>query len=139
MKLFRDRKEAGRLLAQELEQYRNREGVVVVAVRETGNEVAREIAERLGVETALGKSAITVILVDDGALTGATMRDAIRQLKQRSRARVVAALPVGSSDACEILSREADEVICLAISEPFTSVSESYVDFKPDHDSQMAA
>jgi predicted phosphoribosyltransferase len=128
MKLFRDRHAAGKVLARELGKYRARADVVVVAVRNSGTAVAEEIAEELEVRLDQNASpdSSTVILVDDGASTGAAMREAIRALKRTRSIRVVAAVPVASSDACEILSREADEVICTAIAEPFSSVNECY-------------
>src|SRR5258707_2677039 len=49
------------------------------------------------------------ILVDDGLATGATMRAAVKALRQRSPAKIVMAVPVGPPDTCEELAQEADE------------------------------
>src|SRR5690349_2695534 len=54
----------------------------------------------------------TVILVDDGLATGATMRTAIMALRQLQPARIVVAIPTGSPETCEELKAEVDEVVC---------------------------
>jgi predicted phosphoribosyltransferase len=54
----------------------------------------------------------TVIIVDDGLATGATMRAAVRAVLREQPARVIAAAPVGSIQACAALRLEADEVVC---------------------------
>jgi putative phosphoribosyl transferase len=79
----------------------------------------------------------TVILVDDGLATGSTMRAAVQALRLLGPKRIVVAVPVGSADACEMLSREADEVVCAAIPEPFHAVGEWYVDFGQTSDEQV--
>jgi putative phosphoribosyl transferase len=71
----------------------------------------------------------TVILVDDGLATGATMRAAVAALKKRMPAKLVVALPVGASSTCERLRGEVDELVCLAEVEPFYAVSVWYRDF----------
>src|SRR4051812_10152657 len=57
----------------------------------------------------------TVILVDDGLATGATMRAAVKALRERSVARIVVAVPVGPTDTCQEFERLADETICLTM------------------------
>jgi predicted phosphoribosyltransferase len=54
----------------------------------------------------------TVILVDDGLATGATMHAAIEALRQRQPARMVVAVPTAAAETCEELRAEVDEVIC---------------------------
>src|SRR5207248_3736045 len=54
----------------------------------------------------------TVILVDDGLATGASMRAAIRALRQRQPARVVVAVPAAPQSSCGELKSVVDEVIC---------------------------
>jgi predicted phosphoribosyltransferase len=54
----------------------------------------------------------TVVLVDDGLATGATMTAAIRWAREREAARVIVAVPVGAARTAEELRREADEVVC---------------------------
>lgn len=70
-----------------------------------------------------------VILVDDGAATGASMLAAVRAARQLGPKRVVVALPVASASACELLSAEADELVCLSTPSSFHAVAEWYLDF----------
>lgn len=81
----------------------------------------------------------TVILVDDGSATGATMRAAIRAARQFGAARVVAAVPVASSDALRLMRAEADEVACAYEPEMFLSVGEWYRNFEQTDDTEVAA
>jgi predicted phosphoribosyltransferase len=81
----------------------------------------------------------TVILVDDGLATGATMRVALRAVRRKQPARTVAAVPVASSDACELLRSEADAVICAQVPEPFLGVGRWYVDFSQTSDEEVCA
>lgn len=81
----------------------------------------------------------TVILVDDGAATGASMRAAIRAARQMGAARVVAAVPVASSDAVRLMRDEADEVVCPFEPELFLSVGEWYRDFEQTDDTEVVA
>lgn len=55
----------------------------------------------------------TVVLVDDGLVTGSTMRAAVVAVRAREPARIVVAVPVASRAACERLRGLADQVICL--------------------------
>src|SRR5438094_2992658 len=61
----------------------------------------------------------TVILVDDGLATGATMRAAVAALRQQRPARIVVAVPVAAPSPCDALRADADEVVCAATPEPF--------------------
>jgi putative phosphoribosyl transferase len=72
----------------------------------------------------------TVIVVDDGLATGATMRATLHAIGQQGPAHLVAAVPVGSQHACAALRDEADEVICLSAPEPFWAVGLYYDDFR---------
>ena len=81
----------------------------------------------------------TVILVDDGAATGASMRAAIRAARQLGAARVIAAVPVASSEALRLLRAEADEVVCALEPELFQAVGEWYRDFEQTDDTEVAA
>ena len=79
----------------------------------------------------------TVILVDDGLATGATMRAAIRALRQQQPAQIVVAVPTASLDTCEALKREADDVVCAMTPEPFLAVGRSYEDFTQTTDDEV--
>ncbi|WAK01279.1 phosphoribosyltransferase [Methylobacter sp. YRD-M1] len=78
-----------------------------------------------------------VILVDDGLATGASMRAAVAALKQRNPASIIVAIPVAPPDTVEVLKEEADEVICLAMPEPFSAVGRWYRDFSQTSDEDV--
>lgn len=81
----------------------------------------------------------TVILIDDGAATGASMRAAIRAARKLGAARVVAAVPVASSEALREMRDEADEVVCALEPVLFVSVGQWYRDFEQTDDSEVTA
>src|ERR1700731_1836881 len=201
---FRNRNEAGRLLAEKLTAYANRSDVLVLALPRGGVPVAYEVARRLGApldvflvrklgvpgyeELAMGAVATggvrvlndeivrglgiseheidavvarelrelsrrdrlyrgdrppsdvagrTVILVDDGLATGATMRAAVQALRQQQPGRIVAAVPTASPDTCQVLKAEADDVICAMTPEPFFAVGHWYEDFTQTTDDEV--
>jgi predicted phosphoribosyltransferase len=80
----------------------------------------------------------TVILVDDGLATGATMRAAARALRQMRPSRLIIAVPVGAPDTCADLQAEVDEVVCLVTPEPFQAVGLWYQDFSQTTDREVA-
>jgi putative phosphoribosyl transferase len=201
---FRDRSEAGRLLASKLDAYVNRPDVLVLALPRGGVPVAYEVARALGApldvflvrklgvpgheEPAMGAIATggvrvlsdqvvralripdyvidavaaqeqqelarrerlyrggrpppdvrgrTVILVDDGLATGATMHAAIKALRQLQPARLVVAVPTAAPETCEALRAEVDEVICAITPEPFYAVGLWYEDFSQTTDEEV--
>ena len=79
----------------------------------------------------------TVILVDDGLATGATMRAALVALRQEQPRRLVATVPVAPPATCWALSAIADEAICLETPEPFYGVGLWYDDFAPTSDDEV--
>jgi erythromycin esterase-like protein/predicted phosphoribosyltransferase len=202
--LFRNRREAGRLLAQKLAHYANRPDVIILALPRGGVPVAYEVARalnapldlflvrKLGVpgyeELAMGAVATggvrvlndtivsglgipdylinavaakeleelkrrervyrggrpppevrgrTVILIDDGLATGATMQAAIKALRQLQPTRIVVAVPTAAPDTCETLRAEVDEVICAITPEPFHAVGRWYEDFAQTTDDEV--
>src|SRR5881394_3393734 len=201
---FPNRAEAGRLLAEKLENYAGRSDVVVLGLPRGGVPVAYEVAQRLGApldvfvvrklgvpgfeELAAGAiasggvrvlnedvvralpnadqliEAVTkresaeverreqsyrddrpapelrdrvVILVDDGLATGATMRAAVKALRQRGAAKIVVAVPVGPPDTCREIEQEADETICLSTPPFFQAVGQYYEDFSQTSDEDV--
>ena len=203
-RLFRDRREAGRLLAAKLTGYANRPDVIVLALPRGGVPVADEVARALGApldvfvvrklgvpgseELAMGAVATggvrvlndqlvnrlgipdhlidavavregqelarrerlyrggrplldvrdrTVILVDDGLATGATMHAAIAALRQLHPARIVVAVPTASPETCEEMRAEVDDVICAITPEPFQAVGRWYQDFAQTTDEEV--
>jgi predicted phosphoribosyltransferase len=203
---FRDRRQAGGLLASKLMTYGNRPDVLVLALPRGGVPVGYEVARaldapldvfivrKLGVpgheELAMGAVATggvrvlndhvvralgipadmidavaakeleelarrerlyrgsrpppdvrgkTVILVDDGLATGATMLAAVRALRQLQPARIIVAAPIAARETCEQLAAEADEVVCAATPEPFHAVGLWYDDFSQTTDEEVQA
>ena len=203
---FRDRRQAGVKLAQELAAYGGRSDVIVLALPRggvpVGYEVAMELSAPLDVfvvrklgaphneELAIGALASddicvldhdtiaqlrisqvqvadiigreglelerrdklyrgarqfpdirgqVVIVVDDGLATGASMRVAVEALRQKKPARVIAAAPVASAQACETLSEIADDCVCVASPRPFYGVGRWYEDFSQTTDREVMA
>ena len=204
--LFRDRRDAGRLLAEKLAAYANRPDALVLALPRGGVPVAYEVARALGApldvfvvrklgvpgyeELAMGAVATggvrvlndqlverlgipeqmidavaarelqelarrerryrggrpppyvrgrTVILVDDGLATGATMHAAIEALRQQKPTRIVVAVPTASPETCEEMKTKADDVICAITPEPFQAVGRWYQDFSQTTDEEVEA
>jgi putative phosphoribosyl transferase len=81
----------------------------------------------------------TVVVVDDGLATGATMRVAVLALRDRGAARVVAAAPVGSEEACALLADDADAVVCPLVPHHFKAVGAWYEQFTPVPDEDVGA
>jgi predicted phosphoribosyltransferase len=79
----------------------------------------------------------TVIVVDDGLATGATMEAAVQAVRLYGPARVVVATPVGAAEACQRLRRIADEVVCTHTPEPFRAVGLWYEQFDPTTDEEV--
>ena len=88
----------------------------------------RETAYRLNVKPPeiAGK---TVVLVDDGLATGATMLAAVRAVKAQKAERVIAAVPVASPDSLKKIEGEADAVHCLMAPASFMAVGQWYEQF----------
>lgn len=79
----------------------------------------------------------TVILIDDGLATGATMRAAVKALRQRAAAKIVVAVPVGPPDTCREFEDVADEVVCASAPEFFQAVGQYYEDFSQTSDQEV--
>lgn len=198
---FRDRREAGRFLAEPLKKYAGRPDAIVAAIPRGGVAVGAEIAAALDLpltvflvrklgcpgqeELALGaitsggmkilnrdvvdivgvKPEVidsiaaremqelarreqlysrghsrtnfhdkTVLLVDDGVATGASVRLAIQSLREQGARAVMLAIPVGPAATVAELRKVCDEVVCLAEPKQFSAVGEWYDDFRPVSD-----
>lgn len=79
----------------------------------------------------------TVLLVDDGVATGATMLVAVRAIRTLGPFAIIAAAPVMSKSAYTALLREADACITVATPEPFHGVGEWYRDFDQTSDAEV--
>jgi predicted phosphoribosyltransferase len=80
-----------------------------------------------------------VVLVDDGAATGATMHAGVEAVRALGRSRVIVALPTSSSEAADRLRAVADEVIALSTPEPYFAVGSWYRVFDQLSDEDVAA
>ncbi|WP_233553081.1 phosphoribosyltransferase [Teichococcus wenyumeiae] len=82
----------------------------------------------------------TVILVDDGVATGATVRVALQALAQSGAARrIVLAVPVAPPSVAEALRGFCDEAVFLATPEPFGAVGSFFADFTQVEDAEVIA
>jgi predicted phosphoribosyltransferase len=86
---------------------------------------------------ALAPEGRTVLLVDDGLATGATMLAAARAVRQQRPKRTAVAVPVGSVEACEEFRQHVDELLCAATPYPFQAVSVWYEDFSQTSDEEV--
>jgi putative phosphoribosyl transferase len=81
----------------------------------------------------------TVIVVDDGIATGATMKAALRGVRRNKPRRLVLAVPVAPPSTLAEMAKECDEIICLAAPEWFHAVGSHYVDFTQTSDEDVMA
>ncbi|ANI40594.1 phosphoribosyltransferase [Mycolicibacterium vaccae] len=203
MRTFRDRRDAGRVLARDLARHRGEPDLLVLGLARGGVPVAWEVAHdlrapldvclvrKLGVpqwpELAMGAltsggivlnddlvrdlgiadSAVreavdrettelhrreeayrgdrgplmlqgrTVILVDDGLATGASMIAAVRAARQAGARRVIVGVPVGPASVCRRLRTEADEVVCSTMPPDFRAVGQVFADFHQVSDDEV--
>jgi putative phosphoribosyl transferase len=205
--IFKDRRQAGQVLADHLKEFENRDDVIVLALPRGGVPVAFEVAKainapldvfvvrKLGVpgqeELAFGAIATggvtiyneeilrslrmppellefivkreeaelkrredlyrmgrppldvtgkTVIVVDDGLATGASMAAAVEALKRSSANEIIVAVPVASKEACrDLRSLEKVSCVCVETPEPFFGVGVWYKDFSQTTDDEVQA
>lgn len=81
----------------------------------------------------------TVILIDDGLATGATMQAAIVALKQHQPARIVVAVPLAAPEICAEFATKVDEIICAETPIHFSGVGLWYEDFSQTTDDTVQA
>src|SRR5438046_9261846 len=112
------------------------EAIEAVTAKETAELERREREYRDG-RPAPELRDRTVILIDDGLATGATMRAAVKALRQRGAAKIVVAVPVGPPDTCKEFEDEADEVVCASATEFFQAVGQYYEDFSQTSDEEV--
>jgi putative phosphoribosyl transferase len=79
----------------------------------------------------------TVILVDDGLATGASMRAAASAALAQSPREVVVAVPVAAESTARELEREVDKVVCVLAPPRFLAVGAWYEDFVPVSDDEV--
>jgi predicted phosphoribosyltransferase len=107
-----------------------------VAAKEQDELVRRERLYR-GDHPPIDVRGRTLILVDDGLATGATMLAAVRALRGQQPARIVVAVPIAAPESCEELRTEVDEIICAITPEPFHAVGFWYEDFSQTTDEEV--
>ena len=113
--------------------------------REVVNAVSRKEQEELrrreqlyrGHRRPVEVSGKTVILVDDGLATGASMRAAITALKQHKPGRIVVAVPAAAPDICREVGEQVDEIICAVTPDPFYAVGLWYRQFSQTTDEEV--
>jgi putative phosphoribosyl transferase len=81
----------------------------------------------------------TVILIDDGLATGASMHAAVVALRRRSPRSIVVAVPLAPEETCAQIARYADDILCLAMPQPFRGVGAWYGDFRQVSDEEVRA
>jgi len=79
----------------------------------------------------------TVIIVDDGIATGATMRAAIAYAKQQGAAKIIAATPVATVDTLELIAPEVDEIVSVKLPKTFLGISAFYDIFGQTSDDEV--
>lgn len=107
-----------------------------VIARETEELSRREMAYRSG-RAFPDLHHATVVLVDDGIATGATMMAAVQAVRQLGAARVVVAAPVIAAATRTALLYETDEVECVHAPERFFAVGVHYRDFDQTTDEEV--
>lgn len=106
--------------------------------RERGELERREQLFR-GSRPATDVAGKTVIVVDDGLATGATMLAALKALRTRTPCRVVVAAPVASPDTCRQFRDHVDDIVCLFTPEHMRAVGLWYEDFEQTSDAEVRA
>lgn len=101
------------------------------------HEIERRRQAYLGGRKPLPVRRRTVVLVDDGIATGGTVRVAIRALRKAGAERIVVAVPVAPPDTIDRIGKEADDVVCLSMPEPFHAVGLHYRDFDQTSDAEV--
>jgi len=129
---------SGEVLGPLAHEYGVPESYLREQIRRLREELVRRHALYAAGEEPVPVAGKTVLLVDDGAATGKTLKVAAGALKNAGAARVVIAVPVAPPDALEALRSRADEVVCLETPDDFRAVGQFYADFSEVDDDQAA-
>ena len=81
----------------------------------------------------------TIILVDDGIATGASIRAAVKALKRKEPRALILAVPVAPAETVDELKMEVDEIVCLRTPKPFIAIGVHYIDFHQMEDDEVIA
>jgi putative phosphoribosyl transferase len=107
------------------------------AITRERREMLRREREYLGDRPRQELANKTVIVVDDGMATGATMRAAVAALRQRGVGRIVVAVPHAAHEACMELRQLADECVCCQTPSPYVAVGAWYESFPQTTDAEV--
>jgi predicted phosphoribosyltransferase len=102
-------------------------------------EIARRLTAYRGGQTIGSLAAKTIILVDDGVATGATMKAAVATLQREGLTKLVVAVPVAPPDTAREIAPTVDEWVCLDTPERFAAVGQFYRDFTQVEDAEVVA
>lgn len=108
--------------------------------REKARQLVEIDARRQRYRSVLPKAPLqgrTVVIVDDGIATGATMQASLWAARDESPREVLVAVPVGAQDAIERLEGEADGVICPLVPPYFYAIGQFFTDFGQVSDEQV--
>ena len=114
-------------------------GVVNAVVAREHKELARREHAYRGDRPPISLEGKTVLLVDDGLATGATMRAAVEGAKARGAGKTIVAVPVGAPQTCRELAAEADEVVCARTPDQLIAVGFWFQDFTQVTDDEVRA
>jgi putative phosphoribosyl transferase len=114
-----------------------RSSEVEAITEQAQQELERGEAAYRGDQPPLSVAGKTIILVDDGIATGASLLAGIRVLRQLRPAKIVVAVPVAPAPVCKRLVYEVDEMVCVATPEPFSAVGQFYDDFPQVEDEEV--
>ena len=107
-----------------------------IAEREGRELVRREASYRDG-RTPVDVTGKTVVLVDDGLATGASMFAAVQALREAQPAHIVIAVPAAPESTCREFAALVDDVVCATMPTPFLAVGESFWDFRQVSDEEV--
>ena len=108
-------------------------------IRKEEQELRRREEQFRGQRPPLDLKGKTVILVDDGLATGATMWAAVTAVRQQEPAKIVMAVPVADPSSCDAFRQIADDVVCAITAEPLHAVGLWYQDFPQLTDDEVRA
>lgn len=100
-------------------------------------EIKRRMKTYRGEEPPIDLKEKTLILVDDGIATGATMKAAINSIKKKGPSAIIVAAPVAPPNTLEDLKRIVDEVVCPVVFEPFFAIGQFYEEFSQVSDEEV--
>ncbi|MGX8012358.1 phosphoribosyltransferase [Mesorhizobium sp. ORM8.1] len=120
-----------------VEAYALGDSALRVLIAQERPELERRRTAYRGKELPLSVASKTVVIVDDGAATGTTMKVAIRALKRRLPRKIIVALPVAPPEVVDELAQEADLTICLNQPARFRALSYYYGSFPQLTDSEV--